>query len=808
MKSRLADMCRAAEEQKQNRPACDAVITDFIKETSTDVKTLAAIASDQYLPNFLRIVFKSLTKEQFPAPSEGIILPFYVQTLQFLTTIGSNHPDLMNAIAAAAPMDDLPSVFFGRNVSKDRLIDPQSSHLLVSLKFLLVVSCSRSLSIASTPSLHVLFVVLLQLLNVRPLCALATAILSGLAHNCPSAADFLRTMPNFLALRDQLVHLLGSKDHNVVLAAMSAITGLYSVGSDAQVFARLALKGLVSPPSLPMATALCTWTLMDLGALSSLIPPSYVDIANALLDSNGMRALHILSLLKEVCANGVDCLPILREDNLFAPILNFVVHSKCDFVTAAGAQFIQAITERAHGLRLDSDVIHLFGTALDIVMMAHSETSVLRIESLLLVLRALIGMEAYAGKWTKILKANEFNLLAGLRMQIDSNNAFAALAYFLLLVDCIPLHSELQPKLAQIVRDTPFCSLVVNILSHSSNRTVLNDACRAAAVISTGISPAKFSPLINTLVSEFVTCNKMMATRVAASVSDNDKIGVRIKHCLQDQGAVGKTYEKLIKMKRESECLVAATGSEVAVSREQILHLKEEIRIRTKKGRDLKNTVNQLDKEIAQLRTELIHKEQMLKDRDQVTATLKDRIRVYKEVELQLKEVTVSKELLAKENADLRQDLANARRLGELNATAAENEKTGRKQTEARILDLSNELTNTQKRLHKQEALSTKAKKHIQNLEALLKQKDERLVVTEGINQSLRNQINELQEHLDNASRTAEETNNTINELREQLRETEAKNNDQISLREFIHKLTENKGLETSLEETFSDSEM
>ena len=125
MSSRLAVICQTFEDQKQNIEMCDSVISQFIRSSGTDSENLSALAIDPLLNRFLRICFKIVTREQFPSPSEGIIPPIYIQILQFLTTLAYKNPDLLSAIAATAPMDDLPSIFFGRNITKDRIVDPQ-----------------------------------------------------------------------------------------------------------------------------------------------------------------------------------------------------------------------------------------------------------------------------------------------------------------------------------------------------------------------------------------------------------------------------------------------------------------------------------------------------------------------------------------------------------------------------------------------------------------------------------------------------------------------------------------------------------
>ena len=813
MCSRFAAVCQTFDDQKQNREMCDAVIAQFMRLAGTDPESLSAMATDPMLVRFLKIAFSTVTREQFPAPSEGIIPPVYLQILQFLTTLGYNNPDLLSAIAAAAPLDQLPDVFFGRNITNDRIVDPQSSHLLSSLRFLLCISCSHSVEISSTGALHTLFAALFSLFNVQPLSALAVATVSGLAHNCPSAVAFIRSLPNFGRLRSELVALLSSNDHSVVVAAMSAITGLFNVGEDAVTLARLAVKAIKGPPPLPMCTALCTWTLLDVASVASMSKKTYASLVKAMLGSQGMRSLQIMTFLAELQRMGLDYLPVLREKRLFLPVIDFVIHSKWDFVTAAGAQFIQTLTEDETHIEFGEEIVELFASALEFVITAGPGVSLLQLESMLVLLRVFMKSEGTDREISEILGANQGSLLTGFQRHIESNHSFVSVSYFLFLVDCLPFYKSWSVDMVQVIAETQFNSLLVHVLTHSSNRSVLHDACKAAALIAVGIVPdARLSPLMDSLVSGFLAVNRAAIDEKAKMLDGFEtmrcELGQKIKAAVQERDDFAVKCEQLTKAKNESDNVMTETGGELAVAREQIAHLKEQLRMKTRKGKDRKINVMELTKELAELRVEMQHREQTITELQQTIVVLKTRIRGFKDVEAQLRDMTQNRDELARENQNLNKQIIATKDLASASAATAENEKTGRRQTETQLLEISSQLSAMTIKYREQEVHVVDTEKQMQKLQGVLKKKTERLTAAEEINRNLRNQVNELQEQLAEAAKSAKKQHKKYMELSQQLTDIETRNRDHATLQQFIHKITEKKGVEdeNSLEDTAIDS--
>ena len=370
MASRFGPLCKAFEDHKQNIQVFDSVLTQFIRTTQLEPKILSELAIDPSLTRFIQIAFIVIMRDQLPSPTEGIVPPLIIQTLQFLSMLAFNHPDLQSAIATNAPLDELPNVLFGSNFKNDKIVDPQSSHLLTPLRFLYSISASHSLHISSTSALHILFSSLFSLFNVEGLSSYAAAILSGFVHNCPSASSYVKSLPNFPALKAELVSLLSANDHNIVIASMSCLSALFQAGSDAPTLAQLAYHGINKPPSIPFSAALCCWTILDLIQICSLTPNHVAQIVSSIIQSTGMRSFHLLSMLNEFHRIGINCLNVLLQKQLIVPLIAFIIKCPYDYVSVVGTQYIQTLFEGENNenVPLGPDLGSVFTAALQIVI--------------------------------------------------------------------------------------------------------------------------------------------------------------------------------------------------------------------------------------------------------------------------------------------------------------------------------------------------------------------------------------------------------------------------------------------------------
>ena len=803
--SYFAPICKTFEDQKQNASVCDSVLQQFIRVTQTDPNSLSDMAVDPYLNRFIQIVFTIVTRDRLPAPTEGVVPPLIIQTLQFLTVLSFNHPDLQSAIAANTPLDALPDIFFGANFKNDKIVDPQSSHLLTPLRFLLSISASHSLNISSTSALHILFTSLFSLFDVQGLASYAAAVVSGFIHNCPAAASYVRSLPNYVTLKTEFVSLLSANDHNVVIAAMSCISGLYQTGTDAPTLVQLAFHAIRTPPSIPFSAALCCWTILDLIQQCALSPHHIAEIVDAILQSSGMRAMHLLSMLTEFHRIGINCRNVLIQKNLIFPLIGYLIKNPYDYVSVAGVQYVQMLFEDQETISLGTDIPKLFTAALQTIVVSQTSTTLLKIESMLLLLRIMLKCNESENQILTILNSNQNQIFVGFQRHIEANHSFVALNYFLFIHAALTIQKQWSSQLLHIIAESQFCALIVHVLTHSTNRVILRDAVYASYVINSGLTGVKLqkdsSPLIDSMVSGFLVMNKENEKQKQLTIEQYESYNCSM---IQKFRIVQNEKEKQLRelndlslMKEKSDKLIRTQEDNLHAANLEIQNLQNILRNKRKKLQNLKANFLEISKENASLKIELKHNEDLNKDLDKSVGVLKSKVRNYKEIEDTLRgEVTTRNKLLSQvEKLEL--ELANAKKDLELWTSTANNEKKGRVNAEEKLLTVSSQLNEMTIRLHEQETLTNENGKQASKFEALYKKKAERLSTSEESNRDLRQQVDELQQQIFDLAKTTKAQKKYISQLQTQVSELETSKRDHTTLYQFIHKITENKGIIT-----------
>lgn len=800
MDSRLAPICQTFEDQKQNVQMCDSVLAQFIRSTPSDPSTFSSLAIDPHLNRFIRYVMSTITREQYPSPSEGVIPPIYLQSLQFLTILAMNHPDLLTMIAVNSPLDIIPSIFFGRNITNDRIVDPQSSHLLTPLRFLLAISASHSLNISSTSALHTLFTTLFSLFKVQPLCSLSLGIISGFSHNSPSANAFLRSLPNFASLRTEFISFLSSNDHCVVIAATSCLTGLYNVGSDASTLMKLSVHALVNPPSLPHATALSSWAIIDLVQSAVILPTYIVDIANSLLKSQGMKAMQIFTLLSELVRIGVDVVGALQYKDIIHNLIQYIITIDYDFVSVVGAHLFTQLFENDECISFGKSIAALFSQALNVVIMGNPNTSILKLESVLLILRLLLKSDESNDTIITILKSNEHSIFVGFQRAIENNQSFVALNYFLFIYQCINFIKQWGQSIVHIIAETQFSALLVFVMTHSTNRSVIYDAVFASYVISNGNLTGRdvpMSPLIDSLVSGYFVMNKRMKEEKEQLVNRYESIqvqmGKKIKEISSEKEMICSQLDEVAKEKTHSETIAHTQEQTISVAQMQIQQLEQRLKMKSSRLKDTKHELDEANKTITEQNVELQNKDQIIQEQEQKITVLKTRINGFKELERHITDVTNHRDSLEKQLSLVKANLEKTTKMNERNRELFDGEKQTKIQVENKLYETTAQLNEMTIKFHEQESMSLENEKQINRFETLLQKKTDRLNAAEETMRQLRVQVAELLDQVQSLNKTVKKQKKMIEGYHEQTTNLESSNRDQNMLYQFIHKITEKK---------------
>jgi hypothetical protein len=235
-----------------------------------------------------------------------------------------------------------------------------------------------------------------------------------------------------------------------------------------------------------------------------------------------MRALQLFVFVSEVHRMGLNYYPLIKERNLLSPLFRVVLQSPYDFVSAAGAQFMKAVLEDEQRLPKLRDLPELFQMAIDII--TSPSPSLLRLEGVLLILRIFVR-SSRKSSLIEILSSQYDSIFVGFQRHIEGNHSFVVLNYFLFLVDCATLFPDWNPFVLRTIAETQFSSLLVHVLTHSTNRTVLSDGCIAFHLICEGLNDQRPpSPLIDTLASGFLVVNTMRADEQTRLVGEIETI--------------------------------------------------------------------------------------------------------------------------------------------------------------------------------------------------------------------------------------------------------------------------------------------
>ena len=809
--SSLLPFCQAFEENPGNKISKMGLVFQFLQNAETDADELSHLASDDQLKRFLFHIFSVIVENQFPSPSDGVIQPEILQILQHLTILAQNHPDLCDAIAEIAPFDKLPAIFFEKNIENDKIKDPQPSHLLSSLRFIAAISCSHNLNISSTQSLHILFVALFSLLEVQQLSCVSATAISGLAHNSSTALAFIKSLPNFLSLRAELASLLSSDDHSIVISSLSCLTCLFPCRDDTETLMKAAVHCIVSPPPYPLATTLATWAIRDLISKTPITGTLMKKVINALFKSTGMRALNIISLLDELQTIGYDLCTFFVNEKLLSPFLDFTVKSFHDFVSVAATHLLHDMFVLHEDLKFD-DVDDVFSFALGIVASPKTISfSLLKVESLLLMLRLML--RSINEEMLNLLKASEQELFMSFQRHIERSNSFVAVNYFMFLITSMKNIPEWSTKLQQIVAESQFTALLVHVLTHAENRTVIQDSVYSLYAIMNGNDISKDPhSLFDTIVSGFCFMNKkfkgdvsvlrdtlessIKAVKKQSAELEETKIQCK-KEVTDRENDILELKEKIKEIEDINASLtyqVQGSGAIVGKKVAKVFKLKQQIAEQNKENGILHEKIEHLSEKINELTTSLsansnkLHDLNIIEDKAKETAT---------------------------QNASLKNELQSAQNtIEDLRTTVKtlsenlESYKQEKREVEKILCDTTAKLNDMTTKYHDNDKQTIEALDQIKRFESLIQKRTERLTATEGVNRQLRAEIQDLEKKLDESLASAKEYRKQKERIEARLIELENAHREHETLYQFIHKVTEKAAAQEVSESTMnSDSD-
>lgn len=609
MESKLCPLCKSLFACKSDNNARNIILSQFISSVEVNYQTMLDFTKDDKFPILCQHMMSSLCDNPIPLPSSGPVPEIVTEILTFFNKIMSENPILLDTVAASTNLDTLIPQFFGNNVSKTEILEHNIPYLFQPIKFIALVSTSKRIMLTSTPSSHLLIIVLSSLLINPQLAAWAATCFAGLLRNSPSFLSILKVHPMFKCVKNKLTALLPSSDSCVVVAALAATVPLYSLGDDSYTAMRAALKYLIEDTVFPISTKLCCWSIIDLISKSGKLTDEAINrILQLPLNSKGLRAYELMNLLVELLDMNYRFGSLEFTRLMFKSIIYF----NENFVATAGCHFLSVVLERHPDLFIGIDENgHLFKRVIEQYFRMSSFNDPERIEALLTQIRLLL--QSMKGKKIpesiiNLLTSKEEAIFMDFLRHIENNDSYLSVCYFNFLLICSRCIESWAFRIKRLLVDSQFPALLVHVLVSSKNRRVISDALVALQFFMNDCEISKdYSNtfFFNSAVSGFLVLNQQTSTKVSELTCQLNqerhdyeiniqKMNVQIKQLENDKVDLHKAIE--------NEKLNTARSDQAIVKLQEEIKARDQINNKfVKKIKIFKSTFAEQNKKISNL---------------------------------------------------------------------------------------------------------------------------------------------------------------------------------------------------------------
>lgn len=823
MNSFLSPICDSLNNKHDNISAHTEILLQYLDGFDTDIGSLSNLSHDPQLPILLQHVFQALLRTPFPSPSQSEIPAIQLKSLSFLTFICLNHPDLLSTVASLAPLDELIISFFSellkyqdydkKNENENNMVDNnvkkasmpeelQLSHLLPTFQFLVAISCSSAISISSTESLNCLLTVLVSVLSsVQQLSVFSISIIANFSRNSTAFQSYIKSIPTFSAIKKELASFLSSSDHSLVVASLAAVSILFSRGIDKETAMRVSLASIFSPSeNYPFITTISATVILQYSDEIDIAQKDYEQLLKAAMNSQGMRSYVIYKLLIEINGSGHKrLLAILQKNsNFFNMLIQSILDCEFGFVTIAGANLLLVLFEM-NPISSEIDISEPFTKAMKIILSGKVD-DVDKLDSLLLIVRLLISMRESMTQIIQVLQENEDSIFIAFQRQIELNNSFISIHFFLFIFAASHFFKHWLSKLRELVIDSQFSALLVHVLETSLNRRTINDALEVTQIVLGGISPKHLKldqNLSFTLASGFFLLNRQKKQDEQKSEQQFVQLQRNFTDHLEICNAEKVSYDKtILSLKKDleqyrahalvTEQKVSELSSKNDLLNQKLLKKKEKLANVLKELKLNESKVNDLSILVSQ------HESNMNNSTQQ---SEKLRVKIQK-----LKQIEVSKEEAEKTNEQLRQKIKELEVQNDGTAKELENminvatkERNSRKELDKLLSEAQSRINQLNSSIEYEKQGHDKSERRNEKLELIINQKTEsETQLTTSISR-MNNEIDNLKQKIE----TLEQENHILKSICDKrckkIGELRRERKELATLAQLIHKITDGK---------------
>ncbi|OHT08011.1 hypothetical protein TRFO_23631 [Tritrichomonas foetus] len=506
----LRYICQSLIANKSNLLEYDAIVEQFISSVSIDSIFLASLANDPSFPTFVQCLMFSLTRVPIPSNAEGKASKRVLNIIQFLTQIAYLSPDISRIISANMCSDSILNNFF-KKASEDtngRKVDP--ARHLPFLKFVTILALESDMFISSTESIGYFYTVATDLFKSPDVAKWAIASVTALVKNSPIAASFIKSTHNFAKLRTMLASLLSSDDPAVVISSLSLLVMLFPASISPNTSVKASVNAIGALENFPPSMHLISWIILELYESSPLNAENIWTLLQIAMRGDN-RAFVIYNLLIDLPSQHLMIVDVMQSMNCLFALINSLLDAEDGFVAIAGCSFLYTIFHDSNDFVFSEDVVEPFTKALRLVLAMRKFAQSERREAAVLLLRFMVRARESITHVIRILQENEQSLFLDFQRQIELNNSFLSVVYFLFLYESSHFLAHWRQKLIALVIDSQFPALLVHVISESRNRRAIGDALRSSQILADGMKNDiiyETSPMFDSIVSGYLLLNQ------------------------------------------------------------------------------------------------------------------------------------------------------------------------------------------------------------------------------------------------------------------------------------------------------------
>lgn len=554
MSSELQFICQSLISNKDNYQQYDSILLQFISALQLDAVLLSNFVTDEYFPMFVQCLVHLIMRSPVPSPSEGKVPQNVITVVQFMVQLAYLDPDLSRIISANIPSDAIIANFFKRTMEDKKNRKANPNRMLPFMKLISLLSAESDLFLCSTESMRYVFVLCNDFFQIPDISKWALSTVAGLVRNCSAAASYLKSMPHFAKLRTDLGSLLSSEDPAVIIGALALLVLLFPSGVTPQTSVKAAISAVTSLTNFPPSVYLASWIIIELNESAPLIAEDLWALISAAM-KGGIRAFVIYGLLIDLSSQHLMMLDVIQSMNCLFAMINTLIDSDEGFVAISGTSFLFTVFQDTNDFVLSEDVVEPFTKAMHLVLAMRKHAQSERREAAVMLLRFMVKCRESITYVVKIIQEHEQSLFLDFQRQIEMNNAFLSVVYFLFLFEVSHFLTHWRQKLIALVLDSQFPGLLVHVINESRNRRAIGDALRCSQILADGLKNDciyQVSPVFDSLVSGYLLLNQKRYSEKRKEKSSINKVEEELKAKLCELEAERDCCEREIVTLRES----------------------------------------------------------------------------------------------------------------------------------------------------------------------------------------------------------------------------------------------------------------